>query len=658
MQHYEFQCCIFFDQSFQIWTMKKLTAYFPHSLKARLIVLTLLFLLLPTGILGSLGYDYLYDTIKTSNIRAVGHIADARHEQLNIMLKNTNARAAHFLNHLSTQCEIREKSKINICLKQALQIFINNEQALGATLYQSKYGDIHVGETLPTEIPPFKDNQWVGFSEPNKDGQRQYFILAKNDNSDRLVITFSMDTIQQIFISDPSLGASGDVFIMDSQGFFITHPRLLNTNSTGEVKNDHAMQHCLMMGNAEMLDVDRRNVEIIHSFRFVPEVGGGCIMAHLDQAEAFATLDILRWRVIWITLGLIIFALFIAIIVGRNIVKPIDKLCAVTHQIINGDYNVSAVVAGDSEIAALANAFNLMTERLKLAFDELNAHRTQLEHQVEKRTAQLLIAKNEAEKSLTLLQKTQESLVQAEKMAALGSLVAGIAHEINTPIGITLTTASFLNDETKKIVTLYQQGELSGDELESYFDTAQQSTQLMTINCHRAADLIQSFKQVAVDQTSDNQREFNLKLYLDEILLSLRPALKKTQIHVELNCPPDLSLLSFPGAISQIVTNFIMNSLLHAYEPEQPGTITLMIQTLPNNQIELRYSDDGKGIPAEIQSKIFDPFFTTQRGNGGSGLGLNLVYNIVHQTLKGTLQVHSVEGKGTTFILNFARQLN
>jgi signal transduction histidine kinase len=315
-------------------------------------------------------------------------------------------------------------------------------------------------------------------------------------------------------------------------------------------------------------------------------------------------------------------------------------------------------VAGDSEIAALANAFNLMTERLKLAFDELNAHRTQLEHQVEKRTAQLLIAKNEAEKSLTLLQETQESLVQAEKMAALGSLVAGIAHEINTPIGITLTTASFLNDETKKVVTLYQQGELGGDELESYFDTAQQSTQLMTINCHRAADLIQSFKQVAVDQTSDNQREFNLKSYLDEILLSLRPILKKTQIKIELNCPPDLSLLSFPGAISQIVTNFIMNSLLHAYEAEQPGTITLTVQTLPNNQIELRYSDDGKGIPVDIQSKIFDPFFTTQRGNGGSGLGLNLVYNIVHQTLKGTLQVHSVEGKGTTFILNFARQLH
>lgn len=629
--------------------------YFPRSLKARLVMLTLLFLLLPTGILGSLGYDYLYGTIKASNIRAVGHVADARHDQLTIMLKNTNDRATHFLNDLSAQCDTHEKLKINVCLKQALQIFINNEQAISATLFRKK-GDISVGQTdlIPNEISPFKDLQLVGFSQPNKSG-RLYYVLAKNDNGDQLVVVFPMQTIQQIFISDPSLGASGDVFIMDSQGFFITQPRLLDTDSVSEVKNDQAMQHCLMMGNAEMLAVDRRNIEIIHSFRFVPEVGGGCIMAHLDQEEAFAALDILRLHVVWITLGLIIFALFIAIAVGRNIVKPIDELCAVTHQIINGNYTISAVVAGDSEIAALANAFNLMTERLKLAFDELNAHRRKLEHQVQKRTEQLLIAKNDAEKSLTLLQDTQESLVQAEKMAALGNLVAGISHEINTPIGITLTSASFLNEETTKVATRYLQGELSGDELESYFDTAQQSTELMTINCHRAADLIQSFKRVAVDQTSDNQREFNLKTYLEEILLSLHPVLKNSLIRVELNCPTHLKIWGFPGAISQIITNLIMNSLQHGYDCGQYGIINLTVSNSANHRIELRYSDDGKGIPADIQSKIFDPFFTTQRGKGGSGLGLNLVYNIVHQTLKGTLHVHSIEGEGTTFVISFAR---
>ena len=256
-----------------------------------------------------------------------------------------------------------------------------------------------------------------------------------------------------------------------------------------------------------------------------------------------------------------------------------------------------------------------------------------------------------------LLQETQENLVQAEKMAALGGLVAGVSHEINTPVGITLTSASFLNEETHKVMSLYQQGELSSDELEAYFDNAKQSTELMTINCHRAADLIQSFKQVAVDQTSDNQREFNLKTYLEEVLVSLRPALKNRLIHVELNCPNDLDILGFPGAISQIMTNFIMNSLMHGFEQNQKGEIKLNISNLPDNKIEFRYNDNGKGIPSEIQNKIFDPFFTTQRGNGGSGLGLNLVYNIVYQTLKGTLHVHSVESEGTTFIITFPKSI-
>lgn len=638
--------------------MKKFVGFFPQSLKARLVMLTLLFLLLPTGILGYISYDYLYNTIKNNNIHAVGHIADSRHQQLNTMLQNANTHATRFLNNLSMQCDERNVKKNQACLQKALKMFLIETQALSVTLTDVNNLDIvKVGDIIPIENTMLKPLQLAGFIEQSIQGERFYFIVARGQNGERLTVVFPIDAIQEIFVTDPSLGASGDVFIMDSRGFFITYPRLLDTDSLQESKNDHAMQHCLMMGNAEMLGVDRRNIEIIHSFRFVPEFGGGCIMAHLDQAEAFAALNVLRWRVAWITSGLIVFALFLAVIVGRNIVKPIEKLCAVTHQIINGDYAISAVVSGDSEIAELANAFNLMTERLKYAFDELYAHRAQLEHKVQKRTAELSIAKDDAEKSLILLQETKESLVQAEKMAALGGLVAGIAHEINTPIGITVTSASFLSDETDKVATLYKQGELGGDELETYFETAKQSTQLMTINCQRAADLIHSFKQISVDQTSDNLREFNLKNYLEEILLSLRPALKKTLIKIELDCLPSLLIFGYPGALSQIVTNFVMNSLLHAYEPHQVGTIKLTVTLFSADRIELRYSDDGKGIRNDIQSKIFDPFFTTQRGNGGSGLGLHVVYNLVYQVLNGSLQINSIEGKGTTFIVNFPKRM-
>jgi signal transduction histidine kinase len=271
--------------------------------------------------------------------------------------------------------------------------------------------------------------------------------------------------------------------------------------------------------------------------------------------------------------------------------------------------------------------------------------------------AALLIAKNQAENALKLLQQTQEELVQAEKMAALGGLVAGIAHEINTPIGISLSSATHLNAETLKVARLYQENELGGDELESYFDTAQQSCTLLTINSQRAADLINSFKQVAVDQSSGKQREFNLKNYIEEILLSLRPQLKKTAVTVELSCPEHLKVKGYPGAVSQVLTNFLLNSLIHAYEPNQKGVVSIQIQLLETDEVELIYSDDGKGIAQEVQSKIFEPFFTTRRGQGGSGLGLHIVYNLVRQTLKGHLQMSSLLGQGTTFRLRFARVL-
>jgi signal transduction histidine kinase len=583
-----------------------------------------------------------------------------RFDQLVELFKTSNTRAIHFLNHLSSECKRNDEAKNDQddCLKSTLTNFIDEEGALSATLTHSTGEELTVGHPTSLQIKPFQEKQLVGFSKASSNSSHQYYIKICNESSlDCLLVIYPIKAIQHIFMANSGLGVSGDVFLLDANSAFITRPHLLTRQSNSESPEDHATQHCLTRKNAEILDIDRRNIDIIHSFRFVPEMGGGCIMAHLDQKEAFATLNIMQWRVALIAMTLIGFALYIALLVGRNIVRPIDKLCEVTHEIINGNYTVSAVVVGDDEISALANAFNLMTKRLESAFEELHGQQTQLEYEVQKRTQELFFAKNQAEEALALLQETQQSLVQAEKMAVLGGLVAGVAHEINTPLGITLTSASFLSDETRKTSTRYKEGDLSGDELEAYFEVATQSTQLSVINCHRAADLIHSFKQVAVDQTSNNQREFNLKIYLEEVLFSLRPALKKTNIKVQLSCPTNLWLINYPGAISQIITNFVMNSLLHAYEPNQCGTIRLNIIESINDRIELHYSDDGKGIPLDIQSKIFDPFFTTKRSNGGSGLGLHLVYNIVHQKLKGTLTLQSIEGEGTTFILNFARQL-
>ncbi len=635
----------------------RIDSSFFRSLKTRLVLIMLLLLLLPTGILGFLGYDYLYSRIKDTSIHAVGQIADAQHHHLAAMLSNTQQHTATLLIRLENQCLSKTPNKKNACISAELHDFITNEQALGVMLSQKDSAPIIAGQFVNSSDITFKVGQIAAFSQPNTKGERFYFIETNDSlNGYRLLVMYPLKSIQQLVeVGTNLIGKSGDLFILDAQTTFITKPRLSPEQTLNTKEDNASARSCVAGWNADLLGSDRRHVKVIRSFRFVAEIGGGCVMAHLDQAEAFADLYALQWRVGMITLGLIGLAFIIALLVGRRITQPIDKLRHVTHQIIDGNYAVSAVVTGDTEIVALATAFNLMAKRLQTAFEELHQQQNHLEEQVVMRTEELLNAKEHAEQSLSLLQQTQEDLIQAEKMAALGGLVAGIAHEINTPVGITLSSATFLQAETEKVFALYQEGELDGDGLDSYLDTAKQSATLMTINCQRAAALIQSFKQVAVDQTSDNQRQFNLNDYLAEIILSLRPAIKKSNVVVHLNCPDDLIINSHPGALAQIVTNFVMNSLTHAYDANQTkqGIVMISVNKRANRMIELIYSDDGKGISKEIQSKVFDPFFTTQRSSGGSGLGLHLVYNIVHQTLKGTLQMSSTENLGTTFTIIF-----
>lgn len=260
------------------------------------------------------------------------------------------------------------------------------------------------------------------------------------------------------------------------------------------------------------------------------------------------------------------------------------------------------------------------------------------------------VANRELFEALKNLQATQSQLVEAEKMAALGGLVAGVAHEINTPVGVGVTAASLLEDKTAAFSTLFQTGQMKRSDLEKYLDTASQSSGMILKNLQRAAELIQSFKQVAVDQSSEERRIFAVKPYLEEVLLSLHPKLKRTHLATEIYGDDNLTLDSFPGAFAQIVTNLVMNSLIHAYEPNQPGQLTFNLKQ-KQGQLVFEYADDGRGIPKEYLGKIFDPFFTTKRGQGGSGLGLHIIYNLVSQKLDGTIRCESEVGRGTRFMI-------
>lgn len=260
-------------------------------------------------------------------------------------------------------------------------------------------------------------------------------------------------------------------------------------------------------------------------------------------------------------------------------------------------------------------------------------------------------ANEDLRQTIETLKATQKRLIESEKMAALGNLVAGVAHEINTPIGVGVTMASTLYNATTSLAESYQRGKLKRATLNTYLQNSIQGHQLLLDNLQRAASLVQSFKQVAVDQTHLDQRRFLVKKYLQATLLSLELKLKQAKHRAEIEGDENITLTSYPGAFSQVVTNLVMNSIIHAYPEGKAGH--LRFNLIPRGErLIIEYSDDGCGIAPELQAKIFEPFFTTARHRGGTGLGLHIVYNLVTQKLKGTIDCQSKLGLGTKFILD------
>ena len=296
----------------------------------------------------------------------------------------------------------------------------------------------------------------------------------------------------------------------------------------------------------------------------------------------------------------------------------------------------------------LVQDFNHLLEQLQRRERDLQETRDQLAQEVAEKTR----ANEDLEQALQDLRMAQAQLVQSEKLASLGSLVAGVAHEINTPVGVGVTAASTLQDWAERLEQRHQEGGVSPAELESFVAVARESTQILLKNLQRAADLIQSFKQVAVDQASGERRRFALRNYIEEVLLSLAPRLNRSPHRVSVECPPGLVVDTYPGALAQILTNLIGNSLAHGFPPGRTGAIRITARS-DRDDVVLRYADDGVGIPPENMPHIFDPFFTTKRGTGGSGLGLHIVYKLATQTLGGSIAADDNAGHGVAFELRF-----
>jgi signal transduction histidine kinase len=339
--------------------------------------------------------------------------------------------------------------------------------------------------------------------------------------------------------------------------------------------------------------------------------------------------------VIFLTVIVVIGAL-----IARSIILPLKEIMAAMHSVVAEKYDqpIAGTQARD-EIGEMARAVAVFRE---------NA--------IAKRKAdnELRASKERAEKALDDLREAQQNLIAAEKLAALGGLVAGVAHEVNNPIGISLTVASSFARRCDDFAKEVSSGPLRRSRLDEFLEGGRDAANQLVSNLQRAGELVQSFKQVAVDRSHADRRPFDLRESTDQIIASLRPVLKKSQIALTVDVPAGITMDSYPGSYGQVLTNLFLNSVIHAFPDGRAGSVIVEARQV-RDDVDIFVSDDGVGMSDEIQRRALDPFFTTRRNEGGTGLGLHIIFNLVTQQLGGRLTFESRLGWGTRFRINIPR---
>lgn len=338
----------------------------------------------------------------------------------------------------------------------------------------------------------------------------------------------------------------------------------------------------------------------------------------------------------------------------RRVLIPMEMLSKAATELGSGHLGKPLQIEGSDEIGRVGQAMERMRLALLEAFDRLRQHAQTLEEQVAQRTAELTASNRELTQTLGQLKTAQRELVESEKLASLGRLVAGVAHELNTPLGNAMTVVTALEDRWTELDQALKSSQgLRRSQLESLVADTRRGQDILHRNVQKAAELVRDFKQVAIDQTSDARRSFELDKVVEDVLVMVEPRFKATPYSIHTALQRELRMDSYPGSLGQVLTNLVINSLVHGLHDRPDGHvwISCAASTEQPGFIELNVRDDGWGMDENTRRRIFDPFFTTKLGRGGSGLGMHIVHTIVTQLLGGTIDVQSDPGHGALMTL-------
>lgn len=496
------------------------------------------------------------------------------------------------------------------------------------------------------------------------------FITAFQLYSDFLVAKESIKVSQQyIFTSyqdalEESLWVLNNELIQSQINGIISIPdisyvRIEDTTGgvwqLGEVRDRHVLEQSL---DLEYAYIDQKAIHL------------GQLVVQSDLWVVYNSL-IDKALVILLSNGLktFIVAGFIIYLVNVLVTEPINKMSSYLKQYqfkqINPPMIIERPAANDDEIDFMIDIVNRMCSELSSSYITVVESRRQLaqaladkqvllEQEIEfKQGLELMVQERtkELEETLIELKETQSTMIENEKMASLGALVAGVAHEINTPLGVSITSSSFASNQIEQIMEDFEQGKLQSSAFAQSMENILRSMKILNTNLDRAAVLVSSFKQVAVDQTSESTYKFYFKDHLEKLIISLSHELHKHEVSVEIHCDEGLQVDSYPSAYIQIFTNLITNSINHGFEDWQGEKLIVIEVSTQHDHLVIDYRDSGRGVPDSIKGKLFDPFVTTKRGTGGTGLGANIVYNTVSQRLHGKIEcLYDVE-QGAHFVV-------